>query len=155
MIDCWSFVDDFGSLFGIIFSTFLQNVENAPDTTFSNSLAALRPSKTADFWMEFSLNLQVFSEPLPKSILRVSKCQFIHKSAVLDRFSVFQGSQNRPLGLHFRPKSRNFCWNRRTGRVLEPTWARFGAENAPRIHSYRHGYVFGRFGIDFWLILCG
>ena len=32
---------------------------------------------------------------------------------------------------------------------LEPTWARFGAENGPRTHFSRFGVVFGRFWEDF------
>ena len=35
-----------------------------------------------------------------------SKRPSILKTAFLDRFSIFQGSQKRPLGRHFRPKSR-------------------------------------------------
>ena len=33
--------------------------------------------------------------------------------------------------------------------VLEPTWARFGAENVPRTYFDRSGVVFGRFWKDF------
>ena len=52
MVDVGPLFNDFGNLFGIIFSIF-QNVENAPDTTFSGSLAASRPSKTIDFGIDF------------------------------------------------------------------------------------------------------
>ncbi len=31
----------------------------------------------------------------------------------------------------------------RTGSLLEPTWARFGAENVPRTHFHRSGVVVG------------
>jgi len=35
------------------------------------------------------------------------------------------------------------------GGVLEPTWARLGAENGPKKHFYRSGVVLGRFWKDF------
>ena len=35
------------------------------------------------------------------------------------------------------------------GGVLEPTWARLGAENGPKMHFYRSGVVLGRFWKDF------
>ena len=93
--------------FSASFFRFFQNVENAPDITFSNSLAALRPSKTIDFWIDFSLNLHVFSDPLPKSIFRWSKRQPILKSAVLGRFWDPRKTENRSktkllrIGWHF------------------------------------------------------
>ena len=131
--------------FSASFFRFFQNVENAPDITFSNSLAALRLSKTIDFWIDFSLNLHVFSDPLPKSIFRWSKCQPIRKSAVLDRFSVFLGSQKRYSEHNFRAKT----WKRgcpairgnHLGADLGGIWRR----NLSKTYLYWSGVVFNRF----------
>ena len=41
------------------------------------------------------------------------------------------------------------------GSILEPTWAQFGAGNAPRTHFHRSGVVFCRSWKDFWSISIG
>ena len=69
-------------------------------------------------------------------------------ASILDRFWLQNGSQNGPLGHHFRPKSRLLASLLSDRSVLEPTWARFGAESVPRTHFYRFGRVIGRFWDD-------
>ena len=98
------------------------------------------------FSMIFSLIFRFVPKPLPETIFGGSKRQSMHKSAIFEPFWDFGGSRNRPLGRHFRPKNRVA---RTTGRFLERTWARFGAENGPRTHFSRFGTVFGRFWEDF------
>ena len=53
----------FGLPFGIDFSMFFENGENALDSTFSNRKAASEPSKSINFRIDFSLNFHVFPEP--------------------------------------------------------------------------------------------
>ena len=54
-----------------------------------------------------------------------------------------------PWGHHFRPKGNQNRWPRTPGNVPEPTWARLGAENAPRMHFHRSWCRFVWFGMVF------
>ena len=61
-----------------------------------------------------------------------------------------------PWGHHFRPKGNQNRWPRTPGNVLEPTWARLGADNAPRMHFHRYWCRFVWFGMIFchlrWIV---
>ena len=57
-----------------------------------------------------------------------------------------------PWGHHVRPKGNQNRWPRTPGNLLEPTWARLGAENAPGMHfrrSWCRFVWFGRFSVIF------
>ena len=73
------------------------------------------------------------------------------------RFLMPAGPRNAPLECHVRSKRR--LWHalvpssgdcRRLGSVLEPTWARFGAESVPRMHFHQFGCHFGLILEGFW-----
>ena len=53
----------------------------------------------------FHRNFMFFPNPLPEAIFGGSKCPSIRKSAFLDRFSIFRGSQNRPLAPQLRQQT--------------------------------------------------
>ena len=46
-----------------------------------------------------------FLNPLPEPIFRGPECRSSLKSAVLERFTIFQGSQNQPLERQIRDES--------------------------------------------------
>ena len=61
-------------------------------------------SKINDFSIDFSLNFHVFPNPLPEPIFRGTKRRSSLKSAIWERFSIFQGSKNDPWGDIFCPE---------------------------------------------------
>ena len=103
----------------------------------------------------FHSNFMYFRNPLPESIFGGSKGQSLLKSVVLDRFSVFLRSRNRPLEHHFRSK----CQRKVTRPSrCDPPWAdlaRFGAENGPRTHRHWFWYRFWSIWRGYWTSLDG
>ena len=87
-----------------------------------------------------------FPGPLPESVFRGSECRSMLKSAILERFSDFRGSQNGPSGLHFRPKgfqsASTFYY------VLRPGAAQ-GATCDPNRPRDRFSSILDRFWMDF------
>ena len=71
------------------------------------------------------------------------------KVRFLTDFGPQLGSKMAPWSAIFDQKGDRFRWHRRTGSLLEPTWAPFGAENGPRTYFSRFGTVFGWFLKDF------
>ena len=90
----------------------------------------------------FYLIFMFFPTPLPEGIFRGSKCPSILKSTILERSAISWRAENGPINPNNISKSHLKSKNFRPGSVLEPTWARFGAENAPRTHFHRYGIVF-------------
>ena len=81
-------------------------------------------SKAFDLLTDCSFNFRFFSEtPRPERMFQGSKCPSIIKNTVLERSAISWGAENR-------------------GSALDPTWARFGAGNVPRMHFHRSGIVF-------------
>ena len=58
------------------------------------------------------------------------------------------GSKMAPWSTIFSQQSSKKSLGRRNGTLLEPIWARFGAENAPRTQFHRSGVAVGRFWKD-------
>ena len=83
-----------------------------------------------------------FTNPLPEGIFRGSKCPSILKSTILERSAISWGAENGPINPNNISKSDENLCPFPAGPSLEPTWARFGAENAPRTHFHRSGVVF-------------
>ena len=67
--------------------------------------------------MDSPLIFMFFPEPLPETVFRGPKCRSILKGSVLEPFSIFGGSPNRPSDAPFSPKkskkwSSSFCGGR-------------------------------------------
>ena len=62
--------------------------------------------KTSHFLIEISYIFEVFSKPLPESVLGGHRCRPILKRAVLEPFAISGISKKAPLGHHFRQESR-------------------------------------------------
>ena len=97
-----------------------------------NAKRGAEPSKTSHFRIDFSSFFHVFSEPpsrdhfwMVQAPVYTQKCDF---GAIYD----FPRAQKSTLKRHFQQKGLQQSKVFRTGRVLEPTWARFGAANGPR-----------------------
>ena len=91
-----------------------------------------------------------FPNPLLEIIFRGSKCQPMRKNAILDRFSIFLGSQNRSLERHFLQKrlkrSSTFSQGVAPGADLVAIWRRKRSKDV-------FSSIWGRFLIDFGRIL--
>ena len=101
------------------------------------------------FCMSFSWIVHVFSEPLPESIFRGSWCRSCLQGSILEPFSIFGGSQNRPLKRHFHekcsPKVRSFPGRSVLGATCGPKWS----QDAPRPEFHRFWIDFQRILVDF------
>ena len=86
------------------------------------------------------------------------------KMRFLTDFGSQLGSKIVPWNTIFDQKGSKRVVGFRARRIMEPTWARFGTENAPRMHFHRSGVVFWsilkgfwkdfeQFWIDVWLFL--
>ena len=67
----------------------------------------------------------------------------------LTNFGSQLGPQMAPWSAIFGQRGSKKSLGRRTGTLLEPIWARFGTENAQRMHFHWSGDVFNRFWKDF------
>ena len=89
--------------------------------------------------MEFSCP---FRDHLQRPSLEVQAPVYTQKT-ILERFTIFLGSNNRPLERHFRPQSRLLSYPARVG---GPSWSRPGRDLASKTLQ-------GRIFIDLWLFL--
>ena len=107
-----------------------------------NAKRGSEPSKSMDFYIDCSRFLMFFLNALPETNFRGSKCRPMLENPIWDRFSIFQGP-NSTLGPQYSTQEAPKGGVRHFARsVLEPAWAQFGAENAPRTHFHRSGVVF-------------
>ena len=89
----------------------------------------------------------------PNDIFKGSLRQSRPKSAIFVGFWTPAGPKMDPWDTIFNQKSTKRVTRQMTRSVLEPTWARFSAENVQRTYFYRSGTVFGPFWKDFGRIL--
>ena len=101
------------------------------------------------FSIIFSLIVRFVPKPLLETIFGGSKRQSMHKNAILEQFWDFRGPEIDPWSSIFCEKTSKNLRPRIAQGDLDPTWARFGAENGPRNHFHRFGVVLGRFWEDF------
>ena len=97
-----------------------------------NAKRSFEPSKSIDFRIDFSFNFHVFSKPLPEVIFEGSKRRSMLKRTILEPLLIQADSKSLPVERHFLSKRLSKSKLFRTRHVLEPTWARNGAENAPK-----------------------
>jgi len=121
-----------GSHLGIVFSIFFENGESVLSAKSITPNVLPSHQKPLTFASIFHKIFMFFSNPLPETIFGGSKRPSIRKSTFLDRFTIFEGPENDPWNDTFGLKVDFWSHCRRPGALLEPTWARFGAENAPR-----------------------
>ena len=139
----------FGHQFWHRFFNFVPKWRKCEISEEYNAKRGSEPSKTFDFRIDFGLNFNVFSELTPSHhFSRVKAPVYAHKYDFGPIFD-FPGVPKTTLGPQFStqqaPKGAVPFLALST---LEPTWARCGAENAPRTHFHRSGVVF-------WSILDG
>ena len=84
----------------------------------------------------------------PNPLFGGSKRQPVFKNMFWDRISIFHGLENQPLELIFIQKTSKGEVDLVARSVPESTWARVGAENAPRMF-FRFWNIFDWFGMDF------
>ena len=99
-----------------------------------------------------------FPNPLPETIFGGSKCQPMLKSAILDRFSIPLGSQNRPwshmIGQKGVKKVSPSKYGDHPGADLVAIWRRKRSKDAFSSIWTRCLVDFGRIFNDFRLICC-
>ena len=94
------------------------------------------------FFIKFSC---FFRTPFQRPFLEGPNARLYSKVRFWSDLRFFKGPEIDPWNDTFSQKGSKKWVGRSTGRVLEPTWARFGAENAPRTYFSRFGTVFGWF----------
>ena len=95
-------------------------------------------------------NIFVFFPIPPLEIIFRRPCADLGpKVWFLTDFESQLGTQMAPWNAIFGQQGSKKPLGRRTSTLLEPIWARFGAENAQRMHFHRSWNVFGRFWKDF------
>ena len=106
--------------------------------------------KASIFASIFHQIFMFFPNPLPEVIFRGTLRWSRPKKTIFDRLWDPLGPKIGPWSTIFRPKGSHKFWRIRPGALLEPTWSRFCAENAPRTHFHRSGVVFLNILEWFW-----
>ena len=105
------------------------------------------------FFKHFFIHFSILSKTLPEAIFGGPKCRSRLKSAILEPFwDPPGGAKNDPWGDIFGPKGSQNLRPLPAGPLLEPTWARHGAENAPKRPKNRFLSILDGFWTDFWWI---
>ena len=135
------------------FDFFFQKWRKCEISEAYNAKRGSEPSKTFHFRIVFSSNFHVFPKPLPNSIFGGSKCPSSLENSFLDRFSIFKGSRNRPLGRPFWPKRLQKAttpnYTTRVGADLDAIWHRKRSEDIFWLIWARFFTDFGWFWKDF------
>ena len=130
--------------FGVDFS-FFQKWRKCEISEEYNAKRGSEPSKSSHSGIDFSLIFMFFPNLFYTSFFQGPCADLIPKMRFLTDFGSPLGSTMIPWSTIFDQEGAKCRVPRMTRSVLEPTWARFGAENAPRTQFHRSWLVFGSF----------
>ena len=139
----WTKKHDFRHPFSHRFFGFFRKWQKCEINEEYNAKRGSEPLKTFDFRIDFSCNFNTFSKLTPRHhFSRVKVPVYAHK---YDFWLIFDCPKvpKTTLGATFSAQEAPKRWVPFPGlSVLEPTWSRFSADNAPRTHFHRSGVVF-------------
>ena len=138
----WIKIHDFWSPFWHRLFHFFRKGRKCEISEEYNAKRGSEPSKTFDFRIDVSLKFDVFSELTPRhNFSRVKVPVYAHKYDFGPTFA-FPATPKTTLGATFSvQQAPNGGVPFLALSTLEPTWVRFGAENALWTHLYRLGVV--------------
>ena len=149
----WTKNDNFWHPFLHCFSPFFENRKSAKYAKSIMRNVVSSHQKPLIFASFFHRSFIFFPKPLPESIFRGSKSELSLKSLILERSAISRGPKMAPYSqiIFLKITKRRQPGMRKA--TLEATWARYGAENAPKSYFHRSGVVFVRFLNDFGQLL--